>query len=196
MHGQLPCILQGTRYSAWPWCVCISSTESGSEEAVVGRESAGFQDRASLIFTAHEGDAGVPEQPGGRERAKPREKKDAFEKWAGEWSQEGKWGDGGEKTEVPCSLVWQHRCQCLEGEKEAELRRERESLLTDLFLILSLSYHNPSPRFLIAFPSRLLFNFPSRFNCRQLFAPVCFRSLSFLIFLHFIWTSLQALLSC
>lgn len=128
----LPCTLQGTRYSAWPWCGCFSSTEPGSEEAAVGRESAEFQERASLIFTAHEGDAGVPEQPGGRERwgnqEKKKKKEDAFEIWAGEWSQEGKWGDGGEKMEVDCSLVWQHHCHCLEGEKEAGLHRERESL--------------------------------------------------------------------
>lgn len=56
------------------------------------------------------------------------EKREAFEKWAGEWSQEGKWGDGGEKTEVGCSLVWQHHCHRLKGEKEGGLKRERESL--------------------------------------------------------------------
>lgn len=43
--------------------------------AAVGWESAEVQDGASLIFTAHEGDAGVPEQPGGRERWGNKKKK-------------------------------------------------------------------------------------------------------------------------
>lgn len=87
----------------------------------------------------------------GESKKKRGEKKHAFEKWAGEWSQEAKWGDGGEKTELGCSLVWQHHCHRLEEEKEAGWHRDGASVRADLFLILSLSDHNLSPTFFIAF---------------------------------------------
>lgn len=55
--------------------MAASGAQSQAQEAAFGRESAPFQERASLIFTAQEGDAGVPEQPGGSERRGIQEEK-------------------------------------------------------------------------------------------------------------------------
>lgn len=151
----LPCTLQGTGCSAWPWCGCFRSTEPGSGSS--GWVGVGTIPGESLFDIHRSGGRRWRSRATVRKRAtgnprKKRKKKHAFEKWAGEWSQEAKWGDGGEKTELGCSLVWQHHCYCLEGEREAGWHRDGASVRADLFLILSLSDHSLSPTFFIAFP--------------------------------------------
>lgn len=80
------------------------------------------------------------------------------------------------KTEICCSLVWQHHCLWWKGwGKRGRGEGGVRMVFTDLFLILYLT-HNLL-LFLVCL-SRLLFNFPYCVSCCQSFAPVCFLSLS------------------